>query len=166
MTQAVKTIMDDQNTSKKPQTSLLPSKDRGETFIMTGNNPLLRKLMEKSSSEGDDTLATQRRLFLVVRGIPEEITLEEGQMVTVGRIDLTTGFRPGVDLTPYDAQKRGVSREHIRLQLKNQHVFVTDLGSSNGTILAGKRLTPQEPIMLHNGDELLLGGLAVKILFE
>jgi hypothetical protein len=158
--------MDDQNTSKKPHTSLLPPKDRSETFIMNSNNPVLRKLLEKSSSEGDDTLATQRKVYLVVRGIPEEVTLEEDEMVTVGRIDLATGFRPGIDLTPYDAQKRGVSREHIRLHLKNQHVFVTDLGSSNGTILAGKRLPAREPVMLHNGDELLLGGLAVKVLFE
>ncbi len=158
--------MDDQSTSKKPQTSLFPPADRSETFIMNANNPVLRKLLEKASSEGDNSLATQRKVFLVVRGIPEEVTLDEDEMVTVGRIDLTTGFRPGVDLTPYDAQKRGVSREHIRLHLKEQHVYVTDLGSSNGTVLAGKRLTPQEPVMLHNGDELLLGGLAVKVLFE
>jgi pSer/pThr/pTyr-binding forkhead associated (FHA) protein len=158
--------MDDQSTSKKPQTSLLTPAERSETFIMNANNPLLRKLMEKASSEGDNSLATQRKILLLVRGIPEEVTLEEDQIVTVGRIDLTTGFRPGVDLTPYDAQKRGVSREHIRLHLKEQHVYVTDLGSSNGTVLAGKRLTPQEPVMLHNGDELLLGGLAVKVLFE
>jgi pSer/pThr/pTyr-binding forkhead associated (FHA) protein len=158
--------MDDQDTSKKPQTSLLTPTERSETFIMNANNPLLRKLMEKSSSEGDNSLATQRKIFLMVRGIPEAVTLDEDQMVTVGRIDLTTGFRPGVDLTPYDAQKRGVSREHIRLHLKEQHIYVTDLGSSNGTVLAGNRLTPREPVMLHNGDELLLGGLAVKVLFE
>lgn len=158
--------MDDQNLPKKPQTRLLPPVERSETVIVNANNPLIRKLLDKSSSEGGDTVATQRRISLVVRGIPEEVTLDEDQSVVVGRIDLATGFRPGVDLTPYDAQKRGVSREHVRLQLKEQHVFVTDLGSANGTVLAGKRLTPQQPAMLHSGDELLLGGLAVKILFE
>ena len=160
--------MDDQNNAKKStETSrLLPPTERSETFIMNANNPLLRKLLDKSTSESGDTVATQRRVFLVVRGIPEEVTLDEAQPVTVGRIDLTTGFRPGVDLTPYDAQKRGVSREHIRLHLQEQHVYVTDLGSANGTILAGKRLAAQEPTMLHNGDELLLGGLTVKVMFE
>jgi pSer/pThr/pTyr-binding forkhead associated (FHA) protein len=160
--------MDDQSNAKKPaQTSrLLPPTERSETFIMNSNNPVLRKLLDKSSSESGDTLATQRRIFLIVRGIPEEVTLDEAESVIVGRLDLSTGYRPGVDLTPYDAQKRGVSREHIRLELKEQHVYVTDLGSANGTILAGKRLTPQQTMMLHNGDELLLGGLAVKLLFE
>jgi pSer/pThr/pTyr-binding forkhead associated (FHA) protein len=134
ITQAVNNLMDDHDTSKKPQTSLLTPTERSETFIMNANNPLLRKLMEKASSEGDDTLATQRKIFLMVRGIPEEVTLEEDQMMTVGRIDLSTGFRPGVDLTPYDAQKRGVSREHIRLHLKEQHIYVTDLGSSTDGI--------------------------------
>jgi pSer/pThr/pTyr-binding forkhead associated (FHA) protein len=59
-----------------------------------------------------------------------------------------------------------VSREHVRLELKEQHVYVIDLGSANGTVLAGKRLTPNQPVMLHNGDELLLGGLAVKMMFQ
>jgi hypothetical protein len=158
--------MDDHDTAKNPQTSLLKHMERGETFIMSANNPLLRKLIEKPPSEGNDLLATQCKIYLIVRGIPEEVTLNEDQIVTVGRIDLSTGFRPGIDLTPYDAQKRGVSREHIRLHLKEQRIYVTDLGSSNGTMLAGKRLTPQEPTLLRNGDELLLGGLAVKVLFE
>jgi pSer/pThr/pTyr-binding forkhead associated (FHA) protein len=158
--------MDDSNSHKKPQTSLLGPAERSETFIMNANNPLLRKLLDKASSESGDALATERRIYLLVRGILEEITLDEDQSVIVGRVDLGTGFRPGVDLTPYDAQKRGVSREHIRLHLKDQHLYVTDLGSSNGTVLGGTRLTPQQPVMLHNGDELLLGGLAVKVLFE
>jgi len=158
---------DDPNKTKRPaQTTRLEPTERSETFIMNSNNPLLRKLLDKSGSESGDTVATERRIFLVVRGIPEEVTLDENQSVTVGRIDLATGFRPGVDLTPYDAQKRGVSREHIRLELKEQHVYVTDLGSANGTVLAGKRLTPQQAVMLHNGDELLLGGLAVKVMYE
>jgi pSer/pThr/pTyr-binding forkhead associated (FHA) protein len=159
---------DDQEKAKKPAqtTRLPPAVERSETFIMNANNPVLRKLLDKSASESGEAVAKERRVFLVVRGIPEEITLEENKPVTVGRVDLATGFRPGVDLTPYDAQKRGVSREHVRLELKEQHVFVTDLGSANGTVLAGKRLNPQEATMLHNGDELLLGGLAVKVMFE
>ncbi len=159
---------DDANKTKKvtETTRLGPPTERSETFIMNANNPVLRKLLDKASSESGDTVATERRIFLVVRGIPEEVTLDENKPIIVGRIDLTTGYRPGVDLTPYDAQKRGVSREHLRLELKEQHVYVTDLGSANGTVLAGKRLTPQQAVMLHNGDELLLGGLAVKVMFE
>jgi pSer/pThr/pTyr-binding forkhead associated (FHA) protein len=161
-------MADDQEKAKKPAqtTRLPPAAERSETFIMNANNPVLRKLLDKSTSESGDAVAKERRIFLVVRGIPEEIVLEENKVVSVGRIDLITGYRPNVDLTPYDAQKRGVSREHVRIELKEQHVFVTDMGSANGTVLAGKRLTPQEAVMLHNGDELLLGGLAVKVMFE
>lgn len=156
--------MDEQE--KKPQTRLLPPTERNETFIMNSNNPLLRKLVDKAASEGGDTLEAGRQIVLLVRGIPEQVALHEDQPVTVGRLDLSTGFRPQVDLTPYDAQKRGVSREHVRLHLSESHVYVTDLGSSNGTFIAGKRLTPNLPVMIHNGDELLLGSLAVKVLFE
>jgi len=162
--------MDEQNDDKKPlQTTRLnpPDLDRSETVIMSGNNPLVRKLMDKAAAqEGADTVDEKREIVLVVRGIPERVSLSQGQTVVVGRADLSTGYKPGVDLTPYDAQKRGVSREHVRLHREGQHVFVTDLGSANGTILAGKRLLPDQPTLVHNGDELLLGGLAVKVLFD
>lgn len=158
--------MDDQKVENKlPQTKLLKSVEQSETFIMSGNNPLLRRLLEKSPSEGGDTVA-ERQIILLVRGIPEQVTLDADGSAVVGRLDLSTGYKPAVDLTPYDAHKRGVSREHVKLHVQDQHLYVSDLGSSNGTFYSGKRLTPNQPMMLRNGDELLLGGLAVKVLFE
>ncbi len=161
--------MDEPSNDKKQRTTRLnlPDLDRSETVIISGNNPLVRKLLDKAAAEeGADTVDEKREIVLVVRGIPEHVPLSEGQSVIVGRADLSTGYKPAVDLSPYDAQKRGVSREHVRLHRQDQHVFVTDLGSANSTILAGKRLTPNEPTMVHNGDEMLLGGLAIKVLFD
>src|SRR5574341_643598 len=102
--------MDEQNDDKKAlQTTRLnpPDLDRSETVIMSGNNPLVRKLMDKAAAEeGADTVDEKRELVLVVRGIPERVSLSQGQTVVVGRSDLSTGYKPGVDLAPYDAQKR------------------------------------------------------------
>jgi pSer/pThr/pTyr-binding forkhead associated (FHA) protein len=157
--------MDEQTSEKKPQTHLLRPVEFTETFIMSGNNPLLRKLLDKSPQETTDTVPS-REIVLLVRGIPESVKLAEDRPVIVGRVDLTTGYKPNLDLTPYDAHKRGVSRGHVRLHLQDQHLFLTDLASANGTFISGKRLPPNEPVMLRDGDEVVLGGLAVKVLFN
>ena len=157
--------MDESTSENKPQTRLLRPVEHTETFIMSGSNPLLRKLLDKSPEDAANTL-TSREIVLLVRGIPESLTLAEDKPVIVGRVDLSTGYKPNLDLTPYDAHKRGVSRGHIRLHLQDQHLFITDLESANGTFMSGKRLTPNEPVMLHDGDEVVLGGLAMKVLFN
>lgn len=156
--------MDEPMNEKKPQTQLLRPVELTETFIMSGNNPLLRKLLDKSPEDTTNTVPSQE-VVLLVRGIPERVTLAEDKAIVVGRVDLISGYKPDIDLTPYDAHKRGVSRGHIRLHLQDQHLFLTDLESANGTFISGKRLTPNEPVMLHDGDEIVLGGLAAKVLF-
>ncbi len=48
-----------------------------------------------------------------------------------------------------------VSRSHLRLEARSGVVLVTDMGSTNGTFLAGQRLTM--PTVLATGAEIVLG---------
>ncbi|PJF22622.1 MAG: hypothetical protein CUN56_05060 [Phototrophicales bacterium] len=105
-------------------------------------------------------------LILVIRGIVERLTLPESQTVILGRADARIQYMPDVDLTPYGALDRGVSREHARLHVENGHIYITDLGSTNGTFLSGEQLEPHQPVMLRKGDELLLGRLPIQVLFR
>ena len=41
-------------------------------------------------------------------------------------------------------QQDGISREHLRLDLKGSDVYVTDMGSSNGTYIQDKKLEPNK----------------------
>jgi pSer/pThr/pTyr-binding forkhead associated (FHA) protein len=41
--------------------------------------------------------------------------------------------------------------------------YVIDLGSTNGTRLNGHRLTPHTRQVVYDGDELLLGRLAIHV---
>lgn len=50
-----------------------------------------------------------------------------------------------------------VSWEHLRLQRKKDAWQVEDLGSTNGTWLAGRRLKPGEAATIQPGDELVVG---------
>jgi len=105
----------------------------------------------------------------------EPITLEIGdaqvviplaEVITIGRIsDASDSPRPDVDLSAYGADDQGVSRKHIKIKRKNILVYVADLGSTNGTLLNGRRLIPNAERLLRNGDVLQLGHLKIKVKF-
>lgn len=50
-----------------------------------------------------------------------------------------------------------VSRRHAELRLDPQGLILTDLGSSNGTMLNGQRLLPNRPQLLTDGATFLIG---------
>jgi hypothetical protein len=85
--------------------------------------------------------------------------------VTIGRAKPNNTDGPDIDLTPYGAADKGVSRKHVRIKRKDMLFYITDLGSTNGTDLNGQRLLPNTERMLRSGDELKLGQLKVKLAF-
>jgi len=50
-----------------------------------------------------------------------------------------------------------VSGRHARIEASAGWVEITDLGSTNGTFVNGRRLEPNEPAILVDGDEVVLG---------
>jgi hypothetical protein len=85
----------------------------------------------------------------------------------VGRVSRLYGQEPpDIDLSPFHAEKHGVSRLHLRVTRTDTRIFVTDIGSTNGTYANGHRLAPYAEWVLHNGDELQLGSLRLGIRLE
>jgi eukaryotic-like serine/threonine-protein kinase len=76
------------------------------------------------------------------------------QVVEVNKPVLTVGRQPGSDILLAD---EGVSRQHLRVTQEGARVLVTDLGSNNGTILAGSRLLPQATAEWQRGQSLRVG---------
>jgi hypothetical protein len=73
---------------------------------------------------------------------------------------------PDLDLTEFGALEQGVSRHHIRIT-RHRNVFVIcDVGSANGTFLNGKRLLWSQETLLHDGDDVRLGDLKLKVKFR
>ena len=58
---------------------------------------------------------------------------------------------------------RGVSRQHLRLDVGENEVTVTDLGSTNGTRLNGQTLQPYQSTGWPLQDRLQIGGLTIQI---
>jgi pSer/pThr/pTyr-binding forkhead associated (FHA) protein len=101
------------------------------------------------------------RLAIVESGRQIEFTL--AKEVSIGRLDPATATFPDVDLTTDGAMEKGVSRRHAKLSRKGSEVFVEDLGSVNGTLLNGKRLTPYLPHALNDQDEVRAGRLLMRV---
>lgn len=70
-----------------------------------------------------------------------------------------------LDLTAYDAYRLGVSRNHIALVRKNGQIYVHDVGSVNGSWIAGQRLKPYELYALPSGTAILLGQMTIYIYY-
>lgn len=85
---------------------------------------------------------------------------------TMGRYDGTSPNVPTLDLTPFGAYEKGVSRMHAAIRKAEGSLNLVDLGSVNGTFLNGQRLTPNRPHMLHDGDEIKFGKLVCHIYFK
>ena len=68
-----------------------------------------------------------------------------------------------VDLSPYGAGDKGVSRQHCSLNRGSTGIMVQDMGSSNGTWLEEVRLEPYQSVPITSGALLRLGQLELEI---
>jgi pSer/pThr/pTyr-binding forkhead associated (FHA) protein len=73
---------------------------------------------------------------------------------------------PDVNLNPYHGYAAGVSRNHAQIKALGMDMILEDLGSSNGTWLNERKLTPYESRVLRNGDILRLGHLLMFVYFK
>jgi hypothetical protein len=153
---------------RKRKDELDPTKD---TAVLSRNNPALRRAISAAGGDPDaplntTTLGDKQEVILLIRGMVERVVMEEGVIYKLGRFEIGTAAEDEIDLTPYGAMDRGVSRVHAQLHLAEGKVYITDLGSTNGTYITGNRLEANTPSVLRKGDELLLGRLAVQVLFR
>lgn len=71
--------------------------------------------------------------------------------------------QPRVDLTPYGALDKGVSRQHAIIKRVEKGLTVEDMGSSNGSWLNGELLRPYTPLPLKSGDRLRLSEMEMDV---
>jgi FHA domain len=105
---------------------------------------------------------TIARLAVLDMEVETEFPLSGTGEAIIGRIDPRRGILPAIDLSRYDPAAR-ISRRHARITTRSGQFFIEDLGSANGTIINGsKRLKPQEPYPLSNGDVIKIGETTLK----
>jgi len=88
------------------------------------------------------------------------LSLASQSEFSLGRDDQgSQAILPDVDLNPFGANQLGVSRIHASLQQAGGRITITDLGSTNGTYVNGRRILSNRPYPLRTGDRLQLGEL-------
>jgi hypothetical protein len=102
---------------------------------------------------------------LHVVGTPAVIDLPLEKPVILGR-KILSDTEALLDLSEFNAFQQGVSRRHCQLQCQHSRLVVTDLGSSNGSILNNIRLLPFTNYVVAHNDHLVLGTLRLKVTFD
>lgn len=98
-------------------------------------------------------LPAGRRLSLAVLDGPDA-----GQVFRVEKPRITIG-RSGADLTLNDTE---ASRVHAALEVREMLITVSDLGSTNGTLVNGDKIT--EPVELSNQSEFQVGATTLMLI--
>ncbi len=118
----------------------------------------------QTSGTRHDTLLPDALVVLQLLPSGAVIPLKLMEPVTLGRFSDPTAER--VSLADFQAHQHGISREHCRLARENEHLTVTDLGSTNGTQLNDEPLQAHRPYVIHHGDRLILGTLHILVTFN
>ncbi|MBN1565788.1 MAG: FHA domain-containing protein [Anaerolineae bacterium] len=148
-----------------------PEKTKDDTLVKKAPPPTTRKIpepleIERTARYGEAVLGERAKLLIMLRGLevdPVEIEVEADFII--GRASQETNEMPDLDLIPYGALDKGVSRRHLVIMKREDTLHVMDLESTNGTYLNGVWMYPNQPRVLRDGDELMLGSLVLRIKF-
>lgn len=129
-----------------------------------------QKFNDPQNSSGDKTWPTgeviasdKKPISFEINGARLPLAIQE--TLVLGRNTGNSSEQPDVDLSEFNAEYLGVSRLHIRIRRKGILLYVSDLNSTNGTQLNGRRLIPDGERLIRDGDELILGRLKIKVRF-
>lgn len=92
-----------------------------------------------------------------------ECAVKGGASILLGRCVPPDAAPESIDFAPVGAGEKGVSRQHALIRVDRGAVFVSDLESTNGTFLNGRRLQPHFQHLLVSGDVLRLGALEIRV---
>jgi pSer/pThr/pTyr-binding forkhead associated (FHA) protein len=105
-------------------------------------------------------------LVMQILTATEPLVLPRKERLVIGRAGAAGLRNPDVDLTSWGALRFGVSRVHAAIEIRDEAVFLTDLGSTNGTYLNARQLSPNETRIVCSGDEMCFGNLLARLYFR
>lgn len=140
----------------------------GQTDILPQHDPTIQQALSRQEGRemGTAHLVGKGEVMLLIGNDVRRFSLSENTRWILGRFDKDPSHPDQVDLSPYSALDLGISRFHVELQIEDNQLFVIDLNSTNGSYLNGEPLIPKQRALVRNGDELLLGRLAIQVLFR
>lgn len=117
---------------------------------------------DREENTADKLTSRPWRIGLHLLDSDSQLIIDLRHAVALGRSYPETEIYDGVDLAPFDAYKRGVSRNHASLHIHDGKLMIMDNESANGTLLAEKELQPGKLYPVRHGDEVQLGTMRIK----
>jgi hypothetical protein len=149
----------------KRSSQALEALDTPQWQEQTGTAPealraVVRRATRQFSPLASDTIA----FYIEQNDIP--LICRLGTEILLGRHSESGTSQPHVDLSSYNAYGKGISRLHAAIRRREHHVFIEDLGSTNGSWLNNARLMPFAPRLLQPGDVIQLSQLQITVYFS
>lgn len=123
------------------------SDDNDKTALLQGDPETLRNELARAKE--------QEACLIVIRGA------KQGHRFFLTQPESILGRDPTVDISISD---QSISRKHAKFSKQKGEVVLTDLGSSNGTTVNGKKLTPHQSVSLSKEDMIKVGNAILKFL--
>lgn len=121
--------------------------DAEKTAFLQGDQTTLKKELQKAKE--------QEACLIIIRGTPQ------GHRFFLTQAEMILGRDPAADITLND---QSVSRKHAKITRENETVKLTDLNSSNGTLVNDKKVAPGDTVSLLKEDMIKLGSTILKFL--
>ncbi|OPX23939.1 MAG: hypothetical protein B1H03_00065 [Planctomycetales bacterium 4484_113] len=109
---------------------------------------------DQAAAHPAEALASTPSSAIVVVGAHSGMTFDLVDNLTLGR--------KGCDVSL--SEDKQVSRMHARFHCSANEVTLEDLGSTNGTVVNGRRLEPHRAEEVHPGDIIEIGATHIKLL--
>ena len=119
---------------------------------------------DRTSIATDNRIPRQLELHAIHDG-DHMITVDISPMMVIGRKRSMRDYEVNIDLTNLNGAEAGVSRYHAMMLALDNHIYVKDIDSLNGSLLNGKRMTPSKEYILMDGDIVAFGKLELRVIF-
>lgn len=110
---------------------------------------------QKSAQDIDSKKVEKHPSLIVLEGLYVGEVFQLTEQVTILGRDRNTNITIMED---------GVSRQHARLELSGENVFIQDLGSTNGTLVNGEKI--QARVEISDGDKIQMGDILMKFSYQ
>ena len=125
--------------------------DEDERGTETWKKDIDESIQEENDEDFQTVLLSARP---IEKGSRRLIPVNGGDEIAIGYYPFLIG--KGRDLTDYCLNKPGVSRLHVKIEETGDGYWVTDLNSTNGTMVNGNLIDANGTVPLHPGDELTI----------
>jgi CheY-like chemotaxis protein len=144
----------------------IPARDLSTPAVTTGYlGPIQPKPVAGRGVTGPLDRSLPWVIELRVVGTASTLQARLQDEMIIGRRDADQGIYPEIDLSEFQSASLGVSRRHAQILIKDDRLYIRDLGSTNGTFVNGILCEPQKDQRLRHGDEVMLGRLRLQVLF-